>query len=260
MLVDCLSTINLYLDALKQQFDVIQETENSCRLVTPFLKPDGDAIEIVITESRPGWLKLSDEYLTFDYLFVNGLNLDSNRDLYRQAESIVHLRGATLGGSEIFLETQEDNLGAALNNIVSAIEAVNYLIYKRTHRQKKSFSDEVEIYLTENNFTIETSYQIQGQTILHPVPIYINSSRDVVVSPLSTTSTSIAKKDSKVLAFTIMDVKIIRPNIRFLAILDNRKENRRKPWENMEVQAVLRNHVDLITTWDDRYQAIEFLR
>ena len=64
--------INQYLKDLNSLF-YISSDRRDC-IVTPFTRPDGEAIEILAEYTGDGFLMLSDNCTTFDYLFVNGLS------------------------------------------------------------------------------------------------------------------------------------------------------------------------------------------
>jgi hypothetical protein len=110
------------------EFTVI-EAENECRLVTPFHRPDGEAVEVVLQKTAHEQVRLTDEFLTADYLFLNGLNLADNQKLYDEANRMARLRGVQFQEAELFIEAAHGQEAEDLRKLLNAIEAVTCLIY-----------------------------------------------------------------------------------------------------------------------------------
>jgi len=256
---NCESIVGEYLKLLKAGFTVV-EAEGECRIVTPLHRPDGEAVEVVVQQSRSGHVRLTDEFSTVDYLFLNGLNLEGNQKLYDEAVRIVRLRGVEFQSSELFIETSEGQEAEALSKLLDAIEALTYFIYRRSHREIKSFADEVELYLAENSVTFSAEYSLHGRTIDHIAPIYVNSAKNLVISPLSSTSVGNARHRVKELAFMVQDVKAVQPIVRFNAILDDRRGAWEKIWSDDIVSRVLNTHMDNVMRWEGRQQLLDLVR
>jgi len=241
--MNCNFLINKYLETLKTGFNTL-ETDDGCTLVVPFFKPDGEAIEITILYLSENKIRLSDDYLTSDYLFVNGINLEKSLELYEKAVAIATLNKISFVDSELFLECDIKNFGDGLSKFISAIESITYFIYKRSHREKHSFSDEVKIYLFENDVEISPSHIIKGKTSKHSIPIYLNSDKNIAISPFSTSAISAARKEIKAFSFMILD--IASKEIQFLAVLDDRTMELAKPWNDSDINNMLDAHAKYV--------------
>jgi hypothetical protein len=256
---NCESIIVEYLTLLREGFSVVG-TDDGCRIVTPTRRPDGESIEIVVQRSNSSKTRLTDEFSTVDYLFLNGLNLDGNHKLYDEAARIARLRGIEFKDSELFIETTAGREAEALDKLIDCIEALTYFIYRRSHREVKSFSDEVELYLAENSVTFNAEYVLHGGTIDHIAPIYINTTKNIVISPLSSTSVGNARHKVKELAFMVQDVKPIMPVIKFNAVLDDRRGAWEKVWSDDIVSKVVNAHMDNVIRWEGRQQLLALVR
>ena len=255
---NCDSIVTEYLKLLREGFTVV-ETEDECRIITPLHRPDGEAIEVIVQASSNGQTRLTDEFSTVDYLFLNGLNLEGNQKMYEEAARIARLHGVEFRNSELFVEVSEGKEAEALSKLLDSIEALTYFIYRRSHREVKSFSEEVELYLAENSVTFSTEHVLRGRTIEHIAPIYVNSSKNLVISPLSSTSVGNARHRVKELAFMVQDVKAIQPAIRFNAVLDDRRGAWERVWSDDVVSKVLNTHMDSLVRWEGRQQLLELV-
>lgn len=255
----CSTLIDAYLKTLKDNFTV-SETEDGCHIVTPFTKPDGEAIEIVVRKTKNGHNRVTDEFSTSDYLFLNGLHVESNRRLEDEVIRLARLHGVTFHKSELFIEVEENREADAIDKLLNAIEAITYLIYQRSHRAYRSFTDEVELFLAENEIRFEAEYSLIGKTIEHTVPIYLNSHRNTVLWPLSAIALNPIRHRVKEIAFVVQDVKAVEPTITFNAILDDRKEATRKLWDDEVVTRILSAHLDHTIVWENRQQLLRISR
>ena len=70
----CRNVIESYLKAMGDDFE-LTPSDSGCYIVTPFTRPDGEAIELELTVLPNGSARLSDMGDTLSYLYVNGLTL-----------------------------------------------------------------------------------------------------------------------------------------------------------------------------------------
>jgi len=192
-----------YLQILEHGFTIVSETEDECHFVTPFFKPDGEAVEIFLKKSDKDFT-VTDGYMTSDYLFLNGLELENNRNFYEKAETVAKLLGVSFKESEILTEVGHEDVHKGMKKILNAIEAITYLAYRLSHRKTKTFSDEVELFFAETEQTLS---------------FFINSDKDIPVFPFSTKSLSVDIKEVKIFDFIANNVKKIRTDFRFSADL-----------------------------------------
>ncbi len=261
----CDPIIEKYLNTLKSDFSII-EADAECRLVTPYYRPDGDAIEVVLKELGGERIRLSDDGQTLDYLFLSGLNVEKNKDLLDEAIQIARRCGASLENSEIFIEIGAGTEGESLAKLISAIESVTYLIYRRQHRELKLFADEVANYLLEHEVKIEKTVTLNGELNPHPVPIYINSTKNLVIEPLSATSPTAARRRAGYLYYDVNDIHKTPTgkNVKFVGVIDDRDEEHAEVWSDTAASAILRAIFVRIFTWEQgqtrREQLLSFAR
>jgi Domain of unknown function DUF1828 len=255
----CDPVIERYLATLKSDFFVI-ESVDECRVVTPYYRPDGDAIEIVLKKLDNGRLRLSDAGQTLDFLFLSGLNLDKNKQLLDEAIQIARRRGALLQNSEISLESNPESEGEALGKLISAIESVTYLIYRRVHRELKPFADEITEYLSDNQVDFQSSFTLQGKIVSHSVSLYLNSNKNLVIEPLSAITPAAARMRAERLAFEVRDVGDALPYVRFIGVIDDRDEERAEVWSDTKANSIVKAIFARLFVWDQRHQLLTFVR
>ena len=144
----CDTTIQKYLQTLQEGFDV-HSVEDRCIIATPFLYPDFASIEFTIQPIGDGYL-LSDEGETLNMLFLNGLSVEENRELLKYAIDVARNYGVELDKSNISIVANDNNIGEASQNLLNAIQAIGFFIYKRRNIIHATFDDEVEKVFIEN--------------------------------------------------------------------------------------------------------------
>jgi hypothetical protein len=228
----CESTIEQFLNNLSSDFDA-QKYENGCLLITPYYYPDFAAIEIFIEPKKNGYI-LSDMGETLNMLFVNGLTLEKNNNLYKEAQRIANLYDAKLANSIIIIEADRAHLGLASNNLINAIQAIGYLIYKRRNTQYSSFDDEVEKFFLSNEVRYDFRFPVNGKSANHNIKFHINSHKNLLIEPVTASSIGRAKNKARVIAFTWLDIAQIHDVFRFVTVVDDRNDKWEKFWTDPE--------------------------
>ena len=113
--------LDAYLGNLARNVSVIPYG-SGCHLLTPFIRPDGEAIELEIASLPSGDFCLSDMGDTLGYLYVNGLAEDLAAPDY--AHSLAGTYGVLIRHSAMTISTCPDDLGDAIHNLIQAVLAV----------------------------------------------------------------------------------------------------------------------------------------
>ena len=110
------------------------EVDGVCFIVTPYLRPDNDAVTLRIDELGGGRLIVADCRDTIDYLRMSGYGVRGDaqfqEDLHRLTESL----GVRVEHEEIFAETDEARLAETIISVARAAQHVSYLIYRHRAR------------------------------------------------------------------------------------------------------------------------------
>lgn len=249
----CEKTITEYLSHLGSQF-VLLPDDDGCRIVTPFERQDGEFIEVRIAEQNGGRVLLTDDSATSDYLFVNGLHLEGNDALFKEAGHVARRCGAVLdmASSELFVRGPAIDVGAGLHRLIMAIISVGDLLYRRTHRSISTFDDEVEAFFLDLGVMPQKRFDVYGQSSIHSITFYVNSSRQWLVEPVSVMSKSAAKNKARLLAFQWMDIKNVTDSYQCVAILDDRERQMEQFWTDEEISGPLVEYSDIVVEWAQR--------
>ncbi len=256
----CEAVVTHLIDHFRSGFETYA-VGNDCVVVTPFAYPDLASIEIYIKLKGDSYL-LTDEGETLNMMFVSGLTVEANQELYRQAQRIANLHNVTLQNSELFTSASNDQLGEASYNLLNAIQAIGYLLYKRSHRRYATFDDDVEELLLEYEVRYQPGYPVRGQANEHKIRFYINSTRNILLEPLTATTVPSARRKAKEVAYKWLDLKQAHLSIdyQFAVIVDDRENRWDKIWADEEAQSTIMTHSDVTFRWQtEKEQLVNFL-
>ncbi len=127
----CEGVAGKYLTRLSNDLGIIP-SENGCHLLTPFIRPDGEAIGLEITALGNESFRLSDMGDTLGYLYVNGLTADLAVPDYTR--SIARLYGASFDGNALIIDSCSDALGDAVHNIIQSVLSVTSFAQGRSSK------------------------------------------------------------------------------------------------------------------------------
>lgn len=245
----CDVTITQFLDNIKSEFEA-NKLNDECSIVTPFYYPDFAAIEIFVHQVG-NRIMLSDEGETLNMLFVNGITLEKNKDLYREAKRIASSYGTELQNSEISVIANPNKLGEASQNILGAIQAISFLIYKRRNIEHATFDDEVEKLFISNEVNYDYNYSIHGHANNHKVKFHVNSNRNLLVEPVSAATIPGARSKAKLVAYKWLDIRQVNDTLRFISIVDDRNEKWSTLWSDDEARNAIYTHSDEVIRWTE---------
>lgn len=113
--------VDKYLKCLGNSL-FVDTSAHGCRLITPFIKPDGEAITMEVGALPGGDIRISDSGETVGYLYVNGLADELTVPEY--ALSIAKLYAASFSKNELTIAGPAEELGYCVHNLVQAAIAI----------------------------------------------------------------------------------------------------------------------------------------
>ncbi len=244
---NCDAVVEKFLENLRSEFET-HPTGDKCTIVTPFYYPTFGAIELFVRQVGKGVL-LSDEGETLNMLFVNGLAIEKNKDLYREAKRIALSHGVELNHSDISIVSSPDKLGTSSQNLLNAIQAIAFLIYKRRNVEHGTFDDEVEKLLISNEVQYDFNYIIKGQASRNKIKFHVNSNKNLLIEPISAATIQGARSKAKLVAFKWFDIRAIDKNIRFVSVVDDRDEKWDSLWNDNEAKSAITTYSDEVIRW-----------
>lgn len=159
----CDEIIGTYLETLRGEFKCIKGDE-FVRIITPYLYPDNDLIEVFVQEKSPDSFIVTDLGETLRHLHSQGFDVFSTtkrKFLYETITSRANLKAMK---GELVRETTPDKLGEAIFDVISTSKALGDLIYTSTAYEPAVFIQEVEAFLKENDIRYEKNIPVTGLT------------------------------------------------------------------------------------------------
>ncbi len=135
--------------SVREQF-AVEPTDDGCRIITPYLFPDNDPIEILVRPiGEGGRVRLSDMGETLGLLFLQGVDLrGKSKQEWHLATALRRLDLAN-EGQELVVEAPIRELGDALTRIVEGAKALSYLVYTARARTGPEFRREVARWMRD---------------------------------------------------------------------------------------------------------------
>lgn len=231
---------------IASQFEAYPEGKD-CVIVTPFTYPDLASIEIRVLLEEDSCV-LTDEGETLGMLHVNGLTLEAHPPLMREATAIAAAHGIRLHDSTLSTEVTADRIAEAVTGMVNAIQAVGHLLYRRRHRARPEFADELERLLIAKRVPYSPGFMVRGAANVHRIAFHVDSGRDLLVEPLSATTVASARTKARITAYKWIDIKRVNDRYHTLVVVDDR-EGRSSVWADEEAWNTVRTYSDRVVRW-----------
>lgn len=215
----CTEVIRRYLSQLRGDFGV-SVLQDGCILSTPFVRPDGEGIELEMRVFHEGRIDMSDMGDTLGYLYVNGLTL--SKTLMAEARAIAKAHGVSLQRNRFHIEMNAVSMGIDTHEMIQAILGVSSLIHKRRPNSRVLFDDEVESFIIQSGVTYDVGFPVPGHREEHTIKFHVNSGSDLLIHPLSAASTPVARSWAERLAYRFADIQQQDSHWDPIAVLDDR--------------------------------------
>lgn len=159
----CEELISSYFTTLQGSFTCLPSAGKRLRIVTPYLYPDHDQIELFVHE-KDDKVIVSDLGETLRHLETSGMEVISNQKRWFQMQRIVTGVQVQVRESVILKESSKENVGEAIFDVLAACKAVADLIYSTRAYEPATFEDEVAEYLKEGNLEVERRVIVLGES------------------------------------------------------------------------------------------------
>lgn len=246
----CEKAIAEYLACLQENFIIVTDGPE-CLLVTPFARLDGEYIELRVFEKPSGEVVITDDCSTSDYLFLNGLTLEGNDELIKEAGYIAFRHQVDFVSSELLVTVPESQIGDGLHRLISATLAVSDLVYKRRHRTISTFNDEVENFFLSHDIPVARNFEVVGLASTHNITFYLDSKYNWLVEPLSVLSVQAARNRGKLIAYQWMDIENAGHRYTCTVILDDSKDQWEKFWSREDLAKPVFDYSDVVFRWSE---------
>ena len=224
--IECSDAIARYLATLNDEFQIVGGGEE-CVMATPFVRPDGEGIEVELTIRQDGTAQLSDMGSTISYLYVNGLTL--SRSLMDQAKSVARSHGVQVQRNALSISIGQESVGQSIHGLIQAALEVSSLIHKRRPTSRVQFDDELESFIIQSGATYDVGFTVGGQRESHTIKFHVNSGKNLLIQPVSASAEAAARTWAERLAYRFADIRNMDQMWHPVAVLDDRS-SRAEVW------------------------------
>jgi hypothetical protein len=159
--MNCEQVVRQYLEQIRANF--VCETQGSrLKIITPYVYPDNDLVEVYVEELPEGRVRVSDLGETTRHLHTQGFDVFASTKRKFLADTAASRMGVTFEGAAISKEGSAEEIGSILFDVIIAARAVADLIYTSRTYEPAPFVEEVADFLTANHFNFERKVPVRG--------------------------------------------------------------------------------------------------
>lgn len=222
----CVDAVQKYLDVLSADFEVTP-SENGCYVLTPFLRPDGESIELEIVSLPNGNVRIGDMGDTLGYLYANGLTL--TKSVLDKARRIARRHRVALHQNVLLVSGEATLTGDEIHRLIQAGIEVSALIQGRRSAGRVIFDTEVESFVIQSGVVYDVDFNVTGQLEPHTYKFHINSGRNMLIQPITAATEATAHSWAERWAYRFADTIAQTAEWQPVAVLDDRG-NRQSVW------------------------------
>lgn len=163
MALSCADITEKYIETLSEGFRCLS-LERRIRIVTPYLYPDNDLIEVFVEEPAPNRVRITDLGETLRHLHAQGFDVTGTPKRMQMVETIAAGTGVDLARGELAKEGEITNLGEILFDVLAAARGVSDLILTSRAYEPATFKEEVGRFLEENQVPYESKVKLTGES------------------------------------------------------------------------------------------------
>ncbi len=161
--MNCESLVREYLGRIKADF-VCQPLDGRLKLITPYLYPDNDIIEVYVEELPHARIRVTDLGEATRHLHTQGLDVFVSLKRKFIAETTASRVGASFENGVIFKEGSVNDLGSILFDVIAAVRGVADLIFTSRAYEPAPFVEEVAEFLKEHEIRFDRRFPLRGES------------------------------------------------------------------------------------------------
>lgn len=159
--MECNNIVESYLSELKNNFEC-RRINGMLAVITPYLYPDNDLIEVFIEEISENRIRIGDLGETLRHLESQGFDVLGNKLNRHRAEQIASRVHAEIQQGKILKEGKPEDIGELIFDVICAAKGIGDLIYLSRAYEPATFNDEVANLFVRENIPFERDYHIKG--------------------------------------------------------------------------------------------------
>ncbi len=179
---------------LESSFRFIQSEDRLC-IITPYLYPDNDLIELCVEDIGEGKVRVTDLGETLRHLESQGLDLYSSRKRRFLLNQIIDRIHININNGRLEKSGDIQEIGALITDLAESAHTVADLIYTSKAYEPATFPEEVSNFLTDNEIEHQRNFKVSGSKTdsNYKVDIYIERANPFLIDTLSPPSESAIK-------------------------------------------------------------------
>jgi len=159
--MECREIVKRYITGLEEGFQCIY-AERRLRIITPYLYPDNDLIEVFVEDLGRKRVKITDLGETLRHLHSQGFDVYASAKRKFLAETIASRINVEMSGGKLVRIATVDEIFEAIFDIITASRGIADLIYTSKTYEPGTFFDEVKGFLEKCRFKYEPKIRIKG--------------------------------------------------------------------------------------------------
>ena len=247
----CEAITRQYIEALSGDLKV-EPYGRGCIITTPFMRADGDFVELMAELGQSGTIRLTDMGESLAFLHLHGLSL--SKRILGDVRRISGRYGVNLNINELVVEVDEAADSNPLHALIQAVTSVSDLVEKRRPRTRILFDETVEGEIIARGRAYDTNIPIQGLRQRHVVGFHINNGAHLLAQPFSPANENSARATIERWFYKFSDILEKDDSWDCYAVLDDRG-GRERVWTN-DAQRPLAGLVKLVA-WSRKEEFLE---
>lgn len=224
----------------------IDEDQGDCRVIFPFVRPDGDSIILYVIDEGDHFV-ITDEGETHGMLLTSGVDIKTEKRKNRVAAAKTRFN-LDAAKKEIRLTATENTLGDRLWDAYQAVQWVSFLMYTRHPHSPSYFKDKVAVFLRENNYVFEEDAVVDAESEDQTVDFAFDQlSQPTYLESIQARDGSALREKSRDTSWKWIKIERVTPDARFVTIVDDEDGAYKK--ENMQP---LLDDSDAVIPWTER--------
>ena len=250
--MNCHTLLENLHDSLPVIFRCESINEHRCRILTPYLFPNGDYVELFVEETPVG-LYLTDLGEVLGYLSDHGISFRQSPKRQKTLNDILLTHGIEhfKGELRVRLDTTANSAAWLVARLGQAsVQAAN-LIYSLRLSSLATFREEVEELWNEIHVPYEANYRvIGGSGENHRVDFYLPQQRPLLVTTLSSSTAGYARILISDVVRVWHDIRRVDGRFHYLSLFDDSADVWRAEWIEQVAQ------FSDVVNWSNRDQLL----
>lgn len=163
MNMQCGKVVEMTLSKLSSSFRCMPYDRGLC-IVTPYLYPDNDLIEVFVEELAGGHVRVTDMGETLRHLASQGIDVLNSPKRRFMLEQIAKRLHVVVAGGRLEKEGTPQEVGSILLDVAAAAHGAAGLAYTSKAYEPAEFPEEVSAFLRDNSIDHEPRPKIKGMS------------------------------------------------------------------------------------------------